>query len=473
MPTGPRRLGEHSCDRVDHYIISVEGAVLADRRGRRRALTPVGVDVQRPGRRLQIASIENMGENPKMITLSEAWSLILPHVSALNPTRVQRQQSIGRVLAADLQAAVDVPPADVSAMDGYAVRGNVRPGTQYPVSATIAAGDAPGRFLKRDTVVRIMTGAPLPSEADRIVPIEATQTNGTRITINTSPQVGAHIRRKGEIIGVGESMLAAGSLITPGTISVLATHGYDEVLVHRLPRIAVLATGDEVVPPEQVPGPGQLRDSHTDFLRAAASTLGLEIKSLGIAPDEPNQLTTMAAEGMAFDIFLICGGVSMGEFDFVEGVLGELGCEVLFDAVAMQPGKPLVVAHHPGGLVFGLPGNPASVMVSFWLLVRPALRRLMGLHDGFWHGALKGHLTAPLTGAKSKDRFMSAEVEFGDGEILVTPVNAKGSHDLTAYAHGTALLRIPANSGPAPVGAACEVLPLADWRVAAATQRPD
>lgn len=97
----------------------------------------------------------------------------------------------------------------------------------------------------------------------------------------------------------------------------------------------------------------------------------------------------------------------------------------------------------------------------------------MGLHDGFWHGALKGHLTAPLTGAKSKDRFMSAEVEFGDGEILVTPVNAKGSHDLTAYAHGTALLRIPANSGPAPVGAACEVLPLADWRVAAATQRSD
>jgi molybdopterin molybdotransferase len=408
-----------------------------------------------------------------MISLSEAWSLILPYVSALAPAQVQRGESLGRVLAADLHATVDVPPANVSAMDGYAVCGNISPGTQLPVSGTIAAGDAPDQYLKKDTAVRIMTGAPLPKAADRVVPIEATEADGTQVTIQFRPEYGAHIRRKGEIVGIGQTVLGSGSLITPGGLSVLATHGYDEVLVHRLPRVAVLATGDEVVPPSQVPGPGQLRDSHTDFLRAATSTLGVKIESFGIAPDEPNQLRALAAKGMAFDVFLLCGGVSMGEFDFVEDVLSDLGCDLLFDSVAMQPGKPLVAAHHPGGLVFGLPGNPASVMVSFWLMVRPALRQLMGLNDGFWEGAIKGILTKPLIGATSKDRFVSAEVAFSHGEIFVTPINAKGSHDLTAFATGTALLRIPAYSEPAPAGALCEILPLADWRVTAAKPRPD
>ena len=160
-------------------------------------------------------------------------------------------------------------------------------------------------------------------------------------------------------------------------------------------------------------------------------------------------------------MLLLCGGVSMGEFDFVEGVLAELGCEKVFDAVAVQPGKPLVFAVHPGGLVFGLPGNPASVMVSFWLFVRPALRRLLGFEDSWWGSALPGTLAAPLPGTGPRDRFLPAAVEVRDGEILVTPFPPKGSHDLATFARGTALVRVRAGSGPAPAGERCEVLVVA------------
>ena len=160
-------------------------------------------------------------------------------------------------------------------------------------------------------------------------------------------------------------------------------------------------------------------------------------------------------------MLILCGGVSAGEFDFVEGVLARFGCRALFDAVAVQPGKPMVAAVHPGGLVFGLPGNPASVMVTFWLLVRPALRRLLGHPDGYLAGAVAGELAAPAPGAKGRDRFVPAELAWEEGRARVTPIATKGSHDLAAYALGNALLCIPAGSPPGAPGDACLALPIA------------
>ena len=171
----------------------------------------------------------------------------------------------------------------------------------------------------------------------------------------------------------------------------------------------------------------------------------------------------MIAEGLRFDVTLVSGGVSMGEFDLVEGMLAELGCEVLFDALAIQPGKPMVAAVHAGGLVFALPGNPASAMVCFWLLVRPALRRLGGLPDAFWRDALRGTLSAPLPAARDRDRFLPAIVRFEGGELRVEPVVPLGSHDLAAYARGTALVRVPAGSPARSAGEPCTILPLANW----------
>jgi molybdenum cofactor synthesis domain-containing protein len=388
----------------------------------------------------------------------EAWQRIAERLAPLPEEAVARRAAAGRVLARDLAATVDVPAADVSAMDGYAVAGEVRPGERRPVSGTIAAGDPPGFALPSGTAARIMTGAPVPHGADRIVPVEATDAGRDEVVLHAEARPGAHIRRRGEILRAGEPLLPAGTRLTPSALSLLATHGHATLPVHRAPTVAVLATGDEVVPPEAVPAPGQLRDSHTDFLLAAGVTLGLGFEPLGIAPDRVDALRPLAERGLRSDVLLLCGGVSMGEFDLVEGVLADLGCEAIFDAVAIQPGKPLVFAVHSQGLVFGLPGNPASAMVGFWLFVRPALRRLMGIEDSWWGSAVAGTLAAPLPGTGGRDRFLPAAAEARGGELRVTPFPPKGSHDLAAYAQGNALVRVRAGSAPAGVGERCEVL---------------
>jgi molybdopterin molybdotransferase len=393
-----------------------------------------------------------------MIHPDEAWKRIAERLKPLPETMVPRRSAAGRVLARPLTATVDVPGLDVSAMDGYALPGPVPSGERRPVSGIIVAGDPPGFRLEAPAVARIMTGAPVPAGADRVVPIEQTDGGKEAVVFHAEAQPGAHIRRRGEVLKAGDPFLPAGAPLTPGALSLIATHGYREIPIHRPPSVAVLTTGDEVVTPETEPAPGQLRDSHTDFLLAAGERIGLRFESLGIAPDRVDEIRTLVERGLRSDVLLLCGGVSMGELDLVEGVLAGLGCETHFDAVAIQPGKPLVFATHPGGLVFGLPGNPASVMVSFWLFVRPALRRLMGIEEDWWSGALAGVLEAPLPGSKNRDRFLSATVRPQDGRLLVTPHPPKGSHDLAAYALGTALVRVGAGAEPAKAGDACEVV---------------
>ena len=393
-----------------------------------------------------------------LIHPDEAWRRIAERVRPLSRESVGRRAAAGRVLAHPLAATVDVPASDVSAMDGYAVAGEVQPGEARPVAGSVFAGDRPGFELPPGAAARIMTGAPVPAAADRVVPVELTDGGRERVTFQKGVPQSEHVRRRGEVLRTGDPLLPAGSPLTPGALALLATHGYGEVPVHRSPTVAVMATGDEVVPPEETPAPGQLRDSNTDFLLAAGGTLGLPFTSLGIAPDRTEPLRELVHRGLRSDVFLLCGGVSMGELDLVEGVLAEAGCEMVFDAVAIQPGKPAVFAVHPGGLVFGLPGNPASVMVSFWLFVRPALRRLMGFEDSWWGPALTGTLAAPLPAAGPRDRFLPAEVEARNGELHVTPHFFKGSHDLAAYAHGTALARVRAGSARTEAGGRCEVL---------------
>jgi molybdopterin molybdotransferase len=396
--------------------------------------------------------------SPAPIHPDEAWRRIDAALRPLPSEEAERRQAAGRVLAQALVATVDVPAADVSAMDGYALPGPVPPGELRTVAATIVAGDAPGFELAAPAVARIMTGAPVPSGADRVIPVEASESiSRETVTFRAGAEAGDHVRRRGEVLRVGDPLLPAGALLTPGALGLVATHGYARVPVHRAPAVAVLATGDEVVPPETEPRPGQLRDSHTDFLLAAGTGLGLRFEPLGIAPDRVDALRALVERGLQSDVLLLCGGVSMGELDLVEGVLSDLGCRAHFDAVAIQPGRPLVFATHPGGIVFGLPGNPASVMVSFWLFVRPALQRLMGREAHWWPG-IPGVLAAPLPAAGPRDRFLPAEVAFQDGVVQVTPYPPRGSHDLAAYARGTALVRIRTGAAAAPAGAGCELV---------------
>lgn len=395
-----------------------------------------------------------------MLKPEEAWNRIARELRRLPVEPRRRREALGCVLAETVTATVDVPAADVSAMDGYAVGGEVVLDGTVEVVATVAAGDPPGLKLERGAAARIMTGAPVPEGADRIVPVEDSDGGLDRVRFKAAFPKGAHIRHRAEILAAGSPILPASALLTPGALALLATHGYESLRVHRPPRVAMLATGNEVVPPNHTPAPGQLRDSHTDFLLAAGRTLGLELTPLGISPDDPEALARFVRQGLEHDVFLLCGGVSMGEYDFAEGVLTQLGCRILFDSVAVQPGKPLVAAVHKGGLVFGLPGNPASVMVTFWLFVRPALRRLMGFEDGFWQGALIATAEAPLPAARGRDRFLPTELRIRDGRLFARALDPRGSHDLAAFGFGTALTRIRAGAGEVPAGGLCEVLPL-------------
>lgn len=344
-------------------------------------------------------------------------------------------------------------------MDGYAVGPAPTP-NELPIAATIAAGEEPGFELQAATAVRIMTGAPVPAGTDRVVPVELTDGGADRVLFHETTASGAHIRRRGEIVRAGRQLLEAGTVVTPGAMAALATHGISTVLVYRRPTVAVVTTGDEVVPPGVEPLPGQLRDSHTDFLLAAGRGLGVEFDSLGISADDPSSLAERVSSGMRSDVLIVGGGVSMGAYDHVESVLEECGCEILFHGVALQPGKPMLAAKHSGGLIFGLPGNPNSVMATFSLFVRPALRRLLGHDDGFWRFATEGVLADTIPGAKARDRFLPARLLPGDGPPRLEPIGARGSHDMNAFAVAQALIRIPAGASPKTAGDTCSWQPL-------------
>ena len=399
-----------------------------------------------------------------MLRPEDAWERITSRLTPLSPIRRERLDALDAVLAEDLVATVDQPQADVSAMDGYALAGEVETLVDIEVVGRSIAGPPPDFVVPPGAAAKIMTGAVLPRGADRVVQVELTAPDASTVRFAEITAPGAHIRRRGEVVRRGDPLLAAGTRLTPGAISLLASHGYTEVEVHAAPTVAVLTTGDEVVPPDLEPGPGQLRDSNTSYLLAAGRAMGpafAPFESLGIAPDRVDELRAMIRDGLQYDVLLLCGGVSMGELDLVEDVLEELGCEKLFDKVAIQPGKPLVAARHDGGWVFGLPGNPASVMITFQLFVRPLLRRLAGHPDGFWHGALRGELAADLPPPKGRDRFLVASVRrSSDGRLLVLPHPPRGSHDVAVYARGGALVRVPSDGPRKTEGSMCEILPL-------------
>lgn len=265
----------------------------------------------------------------------------------------------------------------------------------------------------------------------------------------------------GRGLSAGEPLLAAGQVLTPGVLSLLASRDTNRCPLLGDPRSPWPATGDEVVAPEAVPAPGQLRDSHSDFLLAALDALGVPAVSLGISRDDPGETSsTRVANGLEHDLLLLCGGVSAGELDLVGQALERAGCETIFDGLAMQPGKPLVVARHARGLAFGLPGNPGSAMVAWWLFVRPGLRRLLGHADRFWSGSLAAVAGEPIPRGGKEPRPVLARPAAANRRGLVRLVPSRGSHDLPSYAAAEALLRIAPGADATPVRGICDILPL-------------
>jgi len=321
------------------------------------------------------------------IPLEEHRGRVLAAVRVLPVERVPLARARGLVLAGDVTSRWPVPLFDSSAMDGYAVRrADAVVGARLRVVADVPAGSALDPRIGPGEAVRIMTGAPVPSDADAVVPLEQTDL-GTAIgaeppehvTVTVEPRPGAHVRRAGEDTAAGAVVVAAGTALGPWQLSAVASAGHDEVEVHRAPRVAVVSTGSELVPPSAVPGRGQIPESNSVLLAAALEASGAVVTSVATVPDDDEALRrALAGAASSADVVVLSGGASVGAFDVVKNVLGSEPT-VRFDNVAMQPGKPQGFGTLADGtLVFCLPGNPVSVAVSFEMFVRPALRAMAG-----------------------------------------------------------------------------------------------
>ncbi len=319
-----------------------------------------------------------------LMRIEEARSLVLAEALPLPVESRPLHESLGMVLAETLHAPHDLPPFDNSTMDGIAVRASdtlgaeAGHGVELSVVQTIAAGDLARVPLLSGEAAKIMTGAPLPEGADAVVRCESAREAGSRVVIFEAVRPGKSIRRAGEDIEAGTIALAAGDVLGPAEIGLMASLGIPVVPVHRRPRVAIVSTGSELTEADRPLRPGQIRASNGYSLRALCQELRIEPEVLGIAPDDRAATRSLLAKGLEYDVLLTTGGVSVGDFDLVKEVQQELGVQRRLVGVDMRPGKALVFGVRGRTLVFGLPGNPASAMVSFELFVRPALLRLMG-----------------------------------------------------------------------------------------------
>jgi len=386
-----------------------------------------------------------------MITVTQAIQIVLQHSPALKTESVPLGEAHGRILAEDIIADTDLPPFDRAQMDGYAVRAADVASTpsRLRIAGESAAGAGWHHEMKGGEAVRIMTGAPVPAGADAVQQVELTrEENGAGFVEILEPvQAGRSIVRQAAEIKAGETVLRAGEEINAAMIATLASFGYAKVKVGQRPRVAVMATGSELVDVGQKPGADQIRDSNNYTIAAYATLAGATVERLPLAGDDTEELKRqIAAAASNSDMLVTSGGVSMGIYDFTKVALKELGAEIFFERVALRPGKPTVFARLGDSLIFGLPGNPVSVAVTFNLFARTALRAMQGAQDTQLpeHTAV---LTRDLKGAKDRESYLPADLRTDErGILLAEPLKWGGSSDFVAFARATALINAPAGA---------------------------
>ncbi|MBV8857579.1 MAG: molybdopterin molybdotransferase MoeA [Acidobacteria bacterium] len=401
-----------------------------------------------------------------MIPVAEAIRIVSEKAEPLTAERVPLDEALGRVLAEEVFADTDLPPFDRAQMDGYAVRSADLQETpaRLRVVGEAAAGSGWRGTLQAGEAVRIMTGAPLPAGADSVQQVEVTreEEGGAFILIERATEPGQFFVPRASEIREGERVLEAGEEINAARMAVLASFGYAEVPVRRRPRVAVLATGTELVQVAERPGEDQIRDSNSYSLAAYACLAGAVVERLPFAGDDPD-LLRREIEGAAgrADVLVLSGGVSMGRYDFTKAALHALGAEVFFERVALRPGKPTVFARLPGGaLVFGLPGNPVSVSVTFNLFARTALRAMQGVPAPapFEETAV---LSRPAKGAAERASYLPAALSTDpEGRLLAEPLKWGGSSDFVAFARADALAVVPAGVKVVEAGSVVKVVRL-------------
>lgn len=422
-----------------------------------------------------------------MIPVAIAEATILDLVSPLSPEKASEpiglDRADGRILATAIASPLDFPHWDNSAMDGYAVRyaDVASASAEQPVSLAIVeeipAGRPPARAIGPGQAARILTGSMMPEGADTIVIQENTTRQGDRVDILAAPEPQAFVRHRASFLSAGQPLLAAGTVLNAPEIAILAAAQCPQVTVYRRPRVAILSTGDELVPPDRPLKPGQIVDSNQFGLAALIRQAGGEPLPLGIVPDHPEALRVMIAGALSHaDIVLSSGGVSVGDYDYVDRILTELGATLHIRAVAIKPGKPLTVAtftRPSPTLYFGLPGNPVSALVSFWRFVAPALRKLAGQAAPWgspWGSARSRH---DLRAGGQRETYLW-------GELLATSTGlefalAGGSHssgNLINLAGTNALAKVPVGTPHIAAGSAVAVMMLAPPRSQASSSEP-
>jgi molybdopterin molybdotransferase len=376
-----------------------------------------------------------------MLTLEQAQQHMLQAVKPLPPVVMPLELLLGRTLAVSVNSPENVPRFDNSAMDGYAIAllPEVRPPFQCVVRGEIPAGHFSQQHLQPGEAARIMTGAPLPPGANAVVPIEDVDVLPEGVRVRAFQRPGQHIRRAGEEITAGAEVLRAGQVLNPAAIGLLATFGITQVAVIPPVRVGILATGNELVHPAQMPGPGQIRDSNTATVTAALQAIGVIPQAYGIAPDQRSALRAKLAEAIAAnDVLLTLGGVSVGDYDYVQEELTALGFQKGFWKVAMKPGKPLLFGTLQGKPVFGIPGNPASTLNVIEQLVRPALRKMMGF-TALWRPAVKAVLTDDLKGGDRLQMVRGVLTRDGDAWRF-QPLPRQGSANLWPVSQANGVL---------------------------------
>lgn len=364
----------------------------------------------------------------------------------LEAERASLLDGAGRVVAEDLVAPRDLPPWDNSQMDGYAVRSaDLGAEAAFAVIETVLAGGAPTRAVGPGQATRIMTGAPMPAGADTVVPVESTVAegrDGMRLA-GKAPMRGDFVRRAGEDVRGGSVAIAKGTLLTPAALGVAASLGLTHVNVVRRPVVALLATGDELVDPGTDAGPNRIYASSSIALAAAVRRAGGDARYAGIARDTREDLRAKLSAALpGADVLLTTGGVSVGEADYVREVLAELGAEMRFWRVAQKPGYPLAFGTIGKTLVFGLPGNPVSTLVSYEVYVQPALLRMQG-RQRIFQPVIEASLEEPVRGGGTRFQFLRAVVRRDGAAFSVRTTGSQSSGVLTSLLLGNALILVP------------------------------
>lgn len=395
-------------------------------------------------------------------SVEEALAQVLEHVPEPRVETIDLTAAAGRVLATDVPADRDYPAFPRSRVDGFAVRAaDVSPGCVLPVAMEVPAGTPPPAPLPPGAAARIFTGAGAPDGADAIVMQEVCEVlDDGAVRIDEAASVGQHVvpvaweRARGDVVG------ARGDAVTPALLGALASVGAARLGVHSLPLGRVVSTGDELVAVEQEPGPGQIRNGNAPALRTALRAFGAADGGAVVAGDDPDALARALDFALESDVCLLTGGVSVGDYDLVPAALDAAGVTNVFHGVRLQPGKPLWFGTRGRTLVFGLPGNPVSALVTATLFARPAIRRLLGLAP-----ELPGPRRATLDGALGRGswrrRFDPVRlVREEDGRLLARPVGYRGSGDIFGFALADALAVVPENSDGPAAGDEVEIVPL-------------